>query len=76
MTAVIALRPETDRGQTILEQLEVRYEIWPMQIVANGTRRYHLDGEGADVLDGLDPMLISIDRDWRDHLTLTNWRAD
>ena len=72
---MIALRPESDRGQTILNELEVRYEIWPMQIVADGTRRYHPDGEGADI-DGLDPMLTSIDPDWRVHLTLSNWRAD
>jgi hypothetical protein len=64
MAAVIAFRPETDRGQTILNQLEERYDIWPMQIVADGTRRYQLDGEGADV-DGLDPMLTTIDPDWR-----------
>jgi hypothetical protein len=73
MAAVIALRPETDRGQTILNQLEVRYEIWPIQIVADGTRRYQLDGEGADI-DGLDQLLSGIDSDWRNHLT--NGRAD
>ena len=75
MAAVIALRPETDRGQAALNELEVRYAIWPMQIVADGTRRYHLEGEGADV-DGVDAMLISIDPDWGNHLTLTTWRGD
>ncbi len=75
MAAVIAFRPETDRGQTILNQLEVQFEIWPMQIVADGTRRYQLDAEDAD-FDALDPMLTGVDPDWRNHLSQIHWRPD
>ena len=71
MTVVIAFRPETDRGRRILDDLEVRFDLWPMQIVGDGTRRYENDHGGADV-DGFDSSLDRVDGGWRDHLT--TWR--
>jgi hypothetical protein len=75
MTVVIALKPnsidEGSRGVAILDALEERFEIEPDHVVADGTRRYAIDDEDADV-DVLDPDLDRIDRDWRSHLT--TWR--
>ena len=71
MTVVIAFRPETGRGRRILDDLEVRFDLWPMQIVRDGTRRYRIDQGGANV-DGLDSSLDQVDGAWRDHLT--TWR--
>ena len=71
MSALIALLPTTDRGRRILDDLEVRFELWPMQIVGDGTRRYENDHGGADV-DGFEPLLDRVDGGWRDHVT--SWR--
>jgi hypothetical protein len=68
MAAVIALRPEDDRGREILDELEKRTEVQPEQVIDDGTRRYHLHGKGVYV-SSLDPMLDRIDLDWRDHVT-------
>ncbi len=73
MAAVIALRPRTDRGQAILDKLEQRIEMSPLQVIDDGTRRYYLNAESADV-DAFDTMLDKIDPEWHDHLT--NWRGD
>ena len=62
MAAVIALRPEDDRGREILEKLEKQTEVQPEQVVDDGTRRYHLHGKGVYV-SALDPMLNKIDPD-------------
>jgi len=70
MVAVIALRPDDDRGGEILDELERRTAPRPEQL-DDGTRRYYLDAPDADV-DVFDPMLDKIDRDWRNHVT--NWR--
>lgn len=69
MTVVIALRPHAKRGQGILDALEERRGMQPMQRLQDGTRRYRL--EDADVAE-FDPMLDQIDPDWRNHIT--NWR--
>jgi hypothetical protein len=71
MAAVIAIRPETNRGREILDELEKRTEMHPEQVVDDGTRRYYLSANDADV-DAFDPMLDKIDPGWRDHVT--NWR--
>ena len=71
MAAVIALRPEDDLGQELLDEFEARFNIKPMQVTEDGTRRYHLDAKDAEV-DAFDPMLDKIDPDWSHHLT--NWR--
>jgi hypothetical protein len=73
MAAVIALRPDTPRGREILDELEQRLQMQPDHVEQDGTRRYHIDTQDADV-DALDPALDSIDPDWRNHLT--NWRVD
>jgi hypothetical protein len=70
-TVVIAFRPETNRGRRILDAFEVRFDLWPMQIVRDGTRRYKIDQGGAGV-DGFDSSLDQVDGGWRDHLT--TWR--
>ena len=61
MVAVIALRPEDDRGREILDKLEKQTEVQPEQVIDDGTRRYHLHGEGVYV-SALDPMLDKITR--------------
>jgi hypothetical protein len=71
MTAVIALRPKTDHGGEILDQLERRIATRSTQI-EDGTRRYHLAADDADV-DAFDRMLYQIDTDWHRHVE--NWRA-
>ena len=71
MTVVIAFLPKTDRGRRILDDLEVRFDLWPMRIVGDGTRRYANDHGGADV-DSFGPWLDQVDQGWRDHLT--TWR--
>jgi hypothetical protein len=72
MANVIALRPETDRGSEILEELESENEMHPTEPVADdGTRHYYLHAVDADV-DALYPVLDKIDRDWRSHVTI--WR--
>jgi hypothetical protein len=45
----------------------------PLQVIDDGTRRYYLDAEDADV-DAFDTMLDRIDRDWHSHVT--NWRGN
>lgn len=71
VTVVIAMRPKTRRGQEILNAFEAQNEMQPMQVVDDGTRRYRVEVEDADV-DVFDPMLDRFDRDWRSHIT--NWR--
>jgi hypothetical protein len=72
MANVIALRPETDRGREILDEVEARTEMRSTEPVADdGTRRYYLHAVDADV-DALEPVLDKIDRDWRSHVTI--WR--
>ena len=72
MANVIALRPETDRGREILDEVEARTEMRLTEPVADdGTRRYYLHAVDADV-DAFDPVLDKIDRDWRSHVTI--WR--
>jgi hypothetical protein len=75
MAAVIALRPETDRGREILDELEKRTELRPDPgaLAGDGTRRYWLAAEDAEVYV-LDPELDKIDPDWRDHVT--KWRGN
>ena len=72
MAAVIAFRPGDDRGREILDELEKRTEMDPWQLLEDGTRRYLLQPEDADV-DAFNRMLDGIDPDWREHVT--NWRA-
>ena len=72
MAAVIALRPDTDRGREILDELEQQTQIRPKHVLGDGTRRYYLDARDAGV-DAFDRMLDKIDRDWRSHLL--NWRG-
>jgi hypothetical protein len=68
MAAAITLHPETDRGTEILDELEKRTEVRPVDPVADdGTRRYYLDAQDADV-DAFDPTLEKIDPDWRNHI--------
>jgi hypothetical protein len=71
MPVVSAFLPKTDRGRRILDELEVRFGVWPVRIVGDGTRRYRTSQDGADA-DGLDPLLDQVDGGWRDHLT--TWR--
>jgi hypothetical protein len=75
MAALIALRPETDRGREILDELEKRTELRPDPgaLAGDGTRRYWLAAEDAEVYV-LDPELDKIDPDWRDHVT--KWRGN
>lgn len=68
MAAVIALRPEDDRGREILDELEKQTEVQPEQVVDDGTRRFYLHGKDVYV-SSLDPLLDRIDPDWRDHVT-------
>src|SRR3954447_17635429 len=65
MSAVIALLPKTERGRRILDDLEVQFELSPLQIVGDDPRRYENDHGGADV-DGFEPWLDQVDRGWRD----------
>jgi hypothetical protein len=71
MAAVIALRPKTERGVEILDELEEKTEMDPQQVLEDGTRRYYLDTEDADVT-AFDPVLVQIDMDWREHVEA--WR--
>ena len=73
VTVVIALRPKTNRGREILDDLETRVGMPPAHSLEDGTRRYQLDAAGADV-DAFDADLDAIDPDWRAHVT--NWRDD
>lgn len=67
MAAVISLCPESERGVKILDELETRTEMKPMEVIDDKTRRYYLEAEDATV-DAFDPMLDQIDRDWRQHV--------
>ena len=71
MAAEIALRPEDDLGQEVLDEFEARFKIQPMQVTDDGTRRYHPDAKDAEV-DAFDSLLDKVDPDWSHHLT--NWR--
>jgi hypothetical protein len=73
MAAVIALRPEDDRGQEILDEFEVRFNIQPMQVIDDGTRSYHLDAKDAEV-DAFDSLLDKVDPYWSNHIE--NWRGE
>jgi hypothetical protein len=68
MAAVIALRPATDLGREILDELEEATEMQPTEVLEDGTRRYYLNAADADV-DAFEPMLEKIDSDWPDHVT-------
>lgn len=68
MAAVIALRPNDERGLEILHELEKRTEMQPEQVTGGDTRTYYLSGEDADS-KAFDPMLDKIDPDWRHHVT-------
>jgi hypothetical protein len=68
MAAVIALRPDTERGAEILDELEEQTDMRPTEVLHDGTRGYYLDAANAGV-DDFDPMLDKIDRDWRQHVT-------
>jgi hypothetical protein len=73
VTAVIALRPKTDHGGEILDELERQTEVPPMQgELDDGARRYYLGGGEADV-DSFDLTLTQIDTNWREHVE--NWRS-
>jgi hypothetical protein len=54
-------------------RVETRFGTSPMYVAEDGTRRYRIDAEGADI-DAFDPKLNEVDPGWRDHLT--NWRDD
>jgi hypothetical protein len=73
LAAVIALRPNDDRGIEIIVELEARTEMNPMEAIDDGIRRYYLSAEDAR-LDAFDPMLDKIDENWRDHIE--NWRGE
>ena len=68
MAAVIALRPDTERGAEILDQLEEQTDMRPTEVLHDGTRGYYLDAANTGV-DDFDPRLDKIDRDWREHVT-------
>jgi hypothetical protein len=68
MAAILALRPEDDRGRKILDELEARTNLRP-EVIEDGTRHYQLKGADDADLDAFDPMLDKIDRDWRSHVT-------
>jgi hypothetical protein len=68
MAAVIALRPNGERGREILDKLEEQTEMKPIEVLDDDTRRYHLTATDAGA-DALDPMLDKIERDWRFHVT-------
>src|SRR5512139_874111 len=67
MAAVISLRPESESGGKIPDELEKRTEMKPMEVIDDKTRRYYLEAEDAGI-DAFDPMLDQIDRDWRQHV--------
>ena len=53
---------------------EPRWRLWASgPILEDGTRRYYLSAEDADV-HAFDPMLDKIDSNWRDHIE--NWRGE
>ena len=68
MAAVIALRPNDDRGTEILDELESETEMKPTEVIDDGTRRYYVRGTDTDV-DAFDSMLDKIDSEWREHVT-------
>jgi hypothetical protein len=68
MAAVIALRPNGERGREILDKLEEQTEMKPIEVLDDDTRRYQLTATDAGA-DAFDPMLDKIERDWRFHVT-------
>ena len=68
MAAVIALRPNTERGAEILDELEEQTDMRPTEVMEDGTRGYYLDAANAGV-DAFDAILDKIDSDWRDYIT-------
>ena len=69
MAAEISLSANDDRGREILDELEKRTEMRPME-VRDKTRRYYLNAADAHV-GAFDSMLDKIDPNWRDHVN--NW---
>lgn len=68
MAAIVELRPLTERGAEILDELEMRTKMQPFEMGEQGARRYHLSSSDAGV-DGFDPMLEKIDPSWREHVS-------
>ncbi len=68
MAAVIALRPNGERGREILDKLEEQTEMKPIEVLDDDTRRYQLSATDAGA-DAFDPMLDKIEPDWRFHVT-------
>jgi hypothetical protein len=68
MAAIVELTPLTDHGREPLDELERLADLLPFKTnERTGSRTYHLNSKRVSV-DGLDPMLDSIDTDWRRHL--------
>jgi hypothetical protein len=68
MAPVIALRPNDEPGRGILDELEKRFEMRPMDVVDDGTRRYQLPRRNGSPrprpdVDAFDPI-DNIDPDW------------
>ena len=47
-------------AQKLLDEFEARFNIQPMQVTDDGTRRYHLDAKDAEV-DAFDSLLDKVD---------------
>jgi hypothetical protein len=59
MAAVIALRPNGERGREILDKLEEQTEMKPIEVLDDDTRRYQLTATDAGA-DAFDPILDKI----------------
>ena len=68
MAVEITLKPGTDRGREILDDLEGEISMGPTQVLDDGTRVFRLEAEDATV-DDLDRELQRIDSEWQDHIT-------
>ena len=65
--ALIAFRPQDQRGSEILDALEDLADITLRQVLEDGTRRYRLIRRDADIKI-LDSELDRIDPNWGSHI--------
>ncbi|MGI9557025.1 MAG: hypothetical protein ACR2N5_03690 [Solirubrobacterales bacterium] len=69
MPAVVRLLPTTDTGAELLDELERRSGIKPMEgTQKDGSRVYWVDTDDAGI-DTFDSMLDAIDPSWQEHLS-------
>ncbi len=70
MSTEITITPLSDKGQSLMDVLEVKIDQRPYRVDADtGSRTYQLESDSADI--ALEQTLDGIEPNWREHLAQT-----